>query len=85
MCFESTKLLDIKEWQSIRSETWTFLKQTFEVFIKTFCRKWKVELFAKWLFVYKQLKKCQSEYYTDNLHWVKFCRHTSLHVPHFTP
>ena len=61
------------------------MKQTFEVFIKTFCRKWEVETLRKWLFVYKQLEKCQSEYYTDNLNWVKFCRHTSLHVPHFTP
>ena len=57
-----------------------FLKQRFEVFIKTFCEKWEGEVFPKWLFIYKQLEKCQNKYYNDNINWVSFCRRTSLHV-----
>ena len=56
------------------------LKQIFDVFIKTFCREWGGEIFPKWLFIYKQLEKCQNEYYNDNLNWVSFCRRSPLHV-----
>ena len=57
-----------------------FLKQTFEVSIKIFCRKWEGENLPKWFFIYKQLEKCQIEYYSDNLNLKRFCRRTSLHV-----
>ena len=40
MCFESSKRHDIMKWQSTRSQIKKFLKQTFEVSIKTSCRKW---------------------------------------------
>ena len=56
------------------------MKQIFDAFIKTFCRKWEGEIFPKWLFLYKQPEKCQNEYCNDHLHWVSCCRRTSLHV-----
>ena len=40
-----------------------FLKQTFEVSIKKFCRKPEEQTFPKWFFIFKQLGKCQNEYY----------------------
>ena len=57
-----------------------FLKQTFEVSIKIFCWKWEGENLPKRFFIYKQLEKCQIEYYSDNLNLKRFCRRTSLHV-----
>ena len=56
------------------------MKQTFEIFIKTLCRKWEEETLPKWSFIYKQLEKWQNECYTDNLDWVRFCRLTFLYV-----
>ena len=40
---------------------------TFGVSIKTFWRKWEGETLPKWFFIYKQLSKCQNEYYFKNL------------------
>ena len=40
-----------------------FLKQTFEVSIKKSCRKREEETLPKWFFIFKQLGKCQNEYY----------------------
>ena len=39
MCFESSKLHDIKKWQSTRQQIKNFSKQLLQVSIKTFCRK----------------------------------------------
>ena len=47
MCFESSELHDIKKWQSVRQEIQKFLKETFEVSIKTFYRKWEGEFHPK--------------------------------------
>ena len=47
MCFEYSKLHDIKKWQRTRKEIQKFLKQTDEVSIKTFCRKWEGETLRK--------------------------------------
>ena len=57
-------------------------KQTFEVSIKTFCRKWEVETLPKRFFIFKELKKCQNEYYPYNLNLISFCRLTLF--PHNT-
>ena len=57
-----------------------FLKQTFEVLIKTFWRKWKGQTLPKWTFIFKQLEKCQNEYYPGNLNLISFCIRTSLPV-----
>ena len=43
-------------------------------------RNWEGEPLSKWWFIYKQLKKWQKEYYTDNLNWVDFCRRISMHA-----
>ena len=43
MCSELSKLLEIKKWQMQDKKFKSFLKQTSEVFIKTFCRKWEGE------------------------------------------
>ena len=72
MCVESSKLHGIKKWQSI--------KQTIEVSIKTFCRTWERETLPQWFFIFKQLDKCQNEYYSDNLNLISLCRRISLHV-----
>ena len=61
-------------------KNWKSFKQTFEVSIKFFCRKWERETFPKWFFIYKQLDKCQNEYYPENPNITRFCRRTSLHV-----
>ena len=34
---------------------------------KTFCRKCERERFLKWFFIFKQLEKCQNEYYPESL------------------
>ena len=47
-----------------------FLKQTFEVSIKTFCRKWVGETLPKWFFI------LQSEYCPYNINLIGFCRST---------
>ena len=57
-----------------------FLKQTFEVCIKLFCWKWEGETLTKWFFIYKQLDKCQNEYYPENPNLISFMRRISLHV-----
>ena len=57
-----------------------FSKQTFEVSIKTFCRKWEGEALPKWFFNLKHLEKCQIKYYPDNLNWISFCSLTSLQL-----
>ena len=56
------------------------LKQTCEFSIKIFCWKWEGENISKGFFIYKQLDKCQNEYYPDNINSVSFCRRISLHV-----
>ena len=61
-------------------EIWKFLKQTFELSIKTFCRKWEGKTFPKWLVIYKQLDKCHNEYYADNSDLISFCRRFSFHL-----
>ena len=33
---------------------------------------------------FKQLEKCQNQYFHDNLNLISFCPRTSLHVPHFS-
>ena len=53
---------------------WKFFKQTFEVSIKEFCRKWERETLPKWFFIYKQLDKCQNEYSPGNRNIICFCR-----------
>ena len=58
-------------------KNWKSFKQTFEVSIKFFCRKWERETFPKWFFIYKQLDKCQNEYYPDNGNIISFCRRVS--------
>ena len=55
-----------------------FLKQTFEVSIKIFCWKWERETLTKWFFIYKELDKCQNEYYPDNPNLISFLRRISL-------
>ena len=80
MCFESSELHDIKKWQSARQEIQKFLKETFEVSIKTFYRKWEGESHPKWFLIYKQFERCQNECQPDNLNLICFCRRTSLHV-----
>ena len=62
-----------------RSEFWEFLKRTFEVSVKIFCRKWEGETLSKWFFIYKQLDKSQNEHYPDNPYLISFCRRISLH------
>ena len=61
-----------------------FLKQIFEVSFKIFCRKWEGGALLEWFFIIKQLKKCQSDYYPDNLRLISFCRPTSLYVLMFS-
>ena len=56
------------------------LKQTCEFSIKIFCWEWEGENISKGFFIYKQLDKCQNEYYPDNINSVSFCRRISLHV-----
>ena len=34
---------------------------------KTFCRKCERDRFLKWFFIFKQLEKCQNEYYPESL------------------
>ena len=60
MCFESS------ERYYLRNDEVHDLKQTLEVSIKLFCRKWEGETPPKWLFLFKQLEKCQNEYYPYN-------------------
>ena len=72
MCFESSKLHGIKKWQSTRWKIQTFLKQTFEVSIKTICRKWKREAPPKRFFIFKQPHKCQNKHYPENLNLIIF-------------
>ena len=35
--------------------------------IETFCRKWEGEILPKLFFIFKQLEKCQNEYYPESL------------------
>ena len=35
--------------------------------IETFCRKWEEEILPKLFFIFKQLEKCQNEYYPESL------------------
>ena len=51
-----------------------FLKQTFKVSIKTFCKKWEKKLFPNDY----QLEKCQNEYHLGSRD-LMFSRH-SWHV-----
>ena len=60
MCFEYSKLHDIKKWQRTRKEIQKFLKQTDEVSIKTFCRKWEGETLRKWPFILQMTKQILS-------------------------
>ena len=46
-------------------------------------KNWKRETLPKWFFVYKQLERCQNEYYPDILNLISFCRRTFLQVPIF--
>ena len=48
--------------------------------IITFCKKREGETLPKLFFIYKQLEKCQNEYYPNNLNLISFCRRISLHV-----
>ena len=57
-----------------------FVKQMFEVSVKTFCRKWEGEFLPKLFFIFKQLEKCQNEYYPNNLNLIRFCSFTSLEL-----
>ena len=56
------------------------LKQTIEVSIKKFWRTWERETLLKWFFIFKQLDKCQNEYYSDNLNLISLCIRILLHV-----
>ena len=82
----SSKLLNLPNLVRLRNgkvqarKFKSFLKQTSESFINTFCRKWEGETRPKWFFIYKSLEKCQKEYYPDNQNSISFCRCTSLHV-----
>ena len=49
-------------------------KKTFEISIKTFCRKWEGETLPKCFFIFKQLEKYQNEYYPYNINLILFCR-----------
>ena len=55
-------------------------KRTFEASIKALCRKRKGETLLKWFFIFKQIEKCQNQYYSDDLNLISLCRRTSLHV-----
>ena len=46
------------------------------------CRNKEGEIVPKWLFIYKELGKCQNEYYTGNPNWLRFCNHSN--VPDFS-
>ena len=82
MRFKSSDMHATKKWQSTEWKTLELLKETFEVSIKIFPRKWEGETLAKWFFIYKQLEKCQNEYYPDNPNLISFWRRilASLHI-----
>ena len=60
-----------------------FEKQTFEVSMKTFSRKWEGEALPKLFFTYKKLDKCQSECYPDNLKFL-LTYHRARDLPNFS-
>ena len=74
MHFQSSKLHDIKKWQTTRKE----ISIKPEVSIKTFCGKWKGETLPKRFFIFKQLGKYQNEYYPNYLNLVRFFSFTSV-------
>ena len=64
MCFECSKL-QIKKYLKKK-------KKPSKVSIKTRFRKLEGETLPKWFFIYKQLEKCQNEYYSDNINLINF-------------
>ena len=49
-------------------------------FYHNILQKREGETLPKLFFIYKQLDKCQNEYYPNNLNLISFCRRISLHV-----
>ena len=59
----------------------------FEASIKILCRKWEGETLPKSFFIYKQLDKCQNEYYPDNPNLIRFFQTNlfpSSNIPYFS-
>ena len=55
---------NIRNLQVFKTNIW--------ISIKTFCRKWEREALPKRFFIFKQLGKCQNEYYPYDLNLIGF-------------